>query len=922
MYTVALDANGKLFAWGSNNFGQLGTKNVTATASSIPVEVDLTAGGTVTGLTIAQVDAGSGAHGLAIDCNGFVWSWGSNANGQVGVPPSNAVPNLTRVNTIGCGGKPTPTQPTNYADQLGNAIGVSGGNDESFALLANGTVVGWGQNDKGQLGRGITGNSAYPCPDYVKDKTGTPLRNIIQVDAGDENGYAVAADGSVWSWGGYEPSGPALGRNCSASAVACYGYADKVTKVDGSPLTGIVSIAAGDRHVLALDMAGRVWSWGGDWGPGQLGQGVNYQVATGASLVVGIGGTGFLSNVISIAAGQAHSVAALSDGSVVTWGANCFFTSTIGSSVPSGQLGQNIQTSNCGGTGNMSSNEYPMYAKDCIGRLFQAGTNGNPVKSVAVGDGTSFLIDSKNRIFAAGYNQSGELGLGNTLNRNCMTEFVLPGSSTLADPCPKIELGPDTLRICATNFPFPLEVPYYQQSANYTYKWYFRKGNPSWSVLPATTAKITVNDVGQYKVEVDKKALGCDCPTSADSIAISTLPVPFIAKPGTYCQAPVSFEVAGSGNYKWFKTLQSTTVLGTGNTITVPLSQANLVTASPDTVYSLFVEDVTVNTTNVGLENTASAQALGNPPANTDETKMRFKTFNKLTINSVTIYPMFASTNTVSFTFVVRDVASNKIVDTKSHSYTPQAITTVPSAFIVPLGLEVPIAGNYQLEYTTGPNIMFYDKATYPYVSNPIGIEILGPSEKLFLKNGITLFNWSVSIAQPYPCGRLEVKRTKKCDCLTEKPTILQSGLLLSSSEDNYNQWYLNGAAINGATNKTWEAQSSGNYKVVVTVPNCSALQSDAINVVVTGIEDADDQEVGSVYPSPFQQRIHFKAVSAIDHVLLKDGHGKNVFTDVVENAKEGELHHGLEKLSAGIYTIELHLTNGTVLRKKAVKVE
>jgi RHS repeat-associated protein len=72
--TYALGADGRVWAWGANQFGQLGTGTTTPRAEP----------GLVPGLPAIRSLATSGYHTLAIAADGSVWSWGRNTLGQVG----------------------------------------------------------------------------------------------------------------------------------------------------------------------------------------------------------------------------------------------------------------------------------------------------------------------------------------------------------------------------------------------------------------------------------------------------------------------------------------------------------------------------------------------------------------------------------------------------------------------------------------------------------------------------------------------------------------------------------------------------------------------------------------------------------------------------------------------------------------------
>ena len=281
-FSVAVCENGYVFTWGRNNQNQMGLSSdginpYPAGLYNLPQRVF--------GLEqVERVDAGSGNTSVALTCSGRVQTWGSNEFGELGngrptsLMPSSAVPQYVLFDSDNNG---IPD------DTLRNIKVVSGGNDEIFAITADNRLVSWGENNLGQLGNGTTINRNFA--NYVLDgTTGLPLENVITVEAGDESGYALIDNdgdgiGTVYSWGS-NGDNLELGRS---TAGTFDGRSFPVVKQDNSPLTDIRILSAGDRHVLALDVNGNIWSWGGDWGNGQLGQTTSYDSNPYARKVAG-----------------------------------------------------------------------------------------------------------------------------------------------------------------------------------------------------------------------------------------------------------------------------------------------------------------------------------------------------------------------------------------------------------------------------------------------------------------------------------------------------------------------------------------------------------------------------------------------------------------------------------------------------------
>ena len=234
---------------------------------------------------------------LIVKSDGSVVGWGPDADGLMARPPSR-----TRVTTA----------PVSL-DLPGKASQVALGSATAYALLEDGTVVAWGQNDEGQLGNGPMGASAdnYPKPSVTPVQV-TGLTDIIQVEAGWKHAIALRRDGSVWAWGTRDNGAIGDGQPATLRPLKAIGP----VRVPG--LEGITQIAADRSHNLALKSDGHVMSWGSN-SDGELGIGTRLTGWTPAE-VIG------LDRVTAIAAGtgggKGFSGAVRSDGTVWLWGTN------------------------------------------------------------------------------------------------------------------------------------------------------------------------------------------------------------------------------------------------------------------------------------------------------------------------------------------------------------------------------------------------------------------------------------------------------------------------------------------------------------------------------------------------------------------------------------------------------------------------
>jgi alpha-tubulin suppressor-like RCC1 family protein len=181
----AIKSDATLWCWGSNNYGQLGDGTTTDKVS--PVQV-VAIGNTVTAVAVGT------NHTCAVKANGTVWCWGANWYGEIG--DGSTTQRLTPVQVPGMGttgadvlvggahscAMNTSNQPFcwgyNFYGQLGegtttdrhtptqNSIGAvaraaaGGSSAHNCAFKTDGSVWCWGMNSAGQLGDGTVSNKS------------------------------------------------------------------------------------------------------------------------------------------------------------------------------------------------------------------------------------------------------------------------------------------------------------------------------------------------------------------------------------------------------------------------------------------------------------------------------------------------------------------------------------------------------------------------------------------------------------------------------------------------------------------------------------------------------------------------------------------------------------------------------------------
>ena len=169
-YSCAVLQGGTVECWGENDGGQCGNGSKTSIIMPTPVSA----------LTDATEIATGSAHACAVRRGGGVVCWGQNEHGQLG--------------NGGVAQSSTPVPVT----LTGSAVHVAAGQNFSCAMLSGGDVSCWGENDFGQLGNATStpSTTATSTPAAVSG-----IGNATNITAGLFHACALLANGAVSCWG-------------------------------------------------------------------------------------------------------------------------------------------------------------------------------------------------------------------------------------------------------------------------------------------------------------------------------------------------------------------------------------------------------------------------------------------------------------------------------------------------------------------------------------------------------------------------------------------------------------------------------------------------------------------------------------------------------------------------------------------------
>lgn len=323
-----LTVNGESFCRGDDSDGALGDAQELGSVRGPVGVLGLSGPGVLGGLRSIAV---GGRHACAMSTDSSTQCWGASDRGQLGRFDVSSI----QPGTIG------------QLDAVEGGVQLALGTRSACGLNSNRSLTCWGDISPRPIDgfvytASITAGDAHYCgvtmqgrvfcfgdnhlgqlgdgtTDEIEGSVDVDLMHMRMVDAAQGHTCAVSLEGALWCWGDNEAG--QLGIGTFGLTPEQVGVALQVVGPDGLGfLTEVVDVVAGTAHTCALRQDGTVWCWGLNEFQ-QLGNGERTS-STSPVQVIGLDGSGLLEGVVSLESARNHTCARIAGSNLVCWGEN------------------------------------------------------------------------------------------------------------------------------------------------------------------------------------------------------------------------------------------------------------------------------------------------------------------------------------------------------------------------------------------------------------------------------------------------------------------------------------------------------------------------------------------------------------------------------------------------------------------------